>query len=418
MKRVTENSFREAEINLEKENEIKRKEKAVQSAKNHAAISKILEKEIENENNTLPIIERNTPEDSKKPDQNKPFGPKRVCKIISNPGCNGKPQHVELERDPIIIDNIDYESPSFQKFAKENYFNAMDITQAHAPNVPSMSTTMDARIEMDTSLPNTNNLINTGKTFYEANKDAMAQQMNVVAFYSIKDSKPFYYVSSAEARMAIEYINMTRQYKVDMLNFFDENYEIVKNMIENKSSLDGFNCKDNPDHVYVDVFNMGMFNLEDGGHDLSWDGALIEKTKIIQQIEKTEPFIIRHKNIVIEGCNVRIKLVKDLIDVPLSTIIDIHDTIAFTYDAVSYIIAGREIIGNINYSEYTLSSGSKYGNGFHRFAQNKMGIVGGYFSGKHTKKDIFFDKSITGKSITIFSRSQHRAVAYFYTICQ
>lgn len=76
--------------------------------------------------------------------------------------------------------------------------------------------------------------IEAGKEFHRDNKQQMASQMNVVALYSIKDQTPFYYISSAEARLAIDHINLCRRFKQDVTQ---TNMTIINDIVLNISNI-------------------------------------------------------------------------------------------------------------------------------------------------------------------------------------
>ncbi|MFA7220581.1 MAG: hypothetical protein WC119_08830 [Synergistaceae bacterium] len=76
--------------------------------------------------------------------------------------------------------------------------------------------------------------IEAGKEFHRENKQQMASQMNVVALYSIKDQTPFYYISSAEARLAIDHINLCRRFKQDVTQ---TNMTIINDIVLNIDNI-------------------------------------------------------------------------------------------------------------------------------------------------------------------------------------
>jgi len=60
--------------------------------------------------------------------------------------------------------------------------------------------------------PQLESVIDQAKAFTHENKDKIKHQCtNIVAFYNVAKEKPFFFVSPAEARIAIDYIKQTRQ---------------------------------------------------------------------------------------------------------------------------------------------------------------------------------------------------------------
>jgi len=82
--------------------------------------------------------------------------------------------------------------------------------------------------------PVTNELIEYNKQFFHNNKEKIEKQMKeLVAFYSVKDQKPFYFVTPSEARLAIDYI---KKVKNGFLQDKEEEQKrdiFVKGVIEN-----------------------------------------------------------------------------------------------------------------------------------------------------------------------------------------
>lgn len=84
--------------------------------------------------------------------------------------------------------------------------------------------------------PITKQLVEDAKKFTEKNKDEIKKQFNdLVAFYNIAHNKAFFYITAAEARMAIDYIKKTREgYVLDIENQEKRDafvYEFMKTIV-------------------------------------------------------------------------------------------------------------------------------------------------------------------------------------------
>ena len=112
-----------------------------------------------------------------------------------------------------------------ENYGQDNYIQSLSIFNNiyNAPHSQIDIGIPDINVKiLDSESQEAMDAVKEGKGYYEKNKGEMQQQMNVVAFYSIKDAKPFYYVSSAEARLAIEHINLCRKYKKDIFKINTE----------------------------------------------------------------------------------------------------------------------------------------------------------------------------------------------------
>jgi hypothetical protein len=82
--------------------------------------------------------------------------------------------------------------------------------------------------------PITKELIETGKTFFKDNKAEIEEQIrDIVALYSVKTKKPFFFITPQEARVAIDYIKGWREDRN-----FEKNIENEQDAFVNKFKKD------------------------------------------------------------------------------------------------------------------------------------------------------------------------------------
>ena len=260
--KTTPEDWKKLEEEMKKAKAQEKETKQQNTTKNAKDIDKILKKmikpqktlpvkdlrEITNTTNVESVEELNCSDDPTKPyiieevlPQNEVPGkslPKQVKPIrkscgsfVGKDGKIYKKSQPFAKKDPIIVDDEAFNSIGLH-YGKNNYFDAVNPQESshvyYGQSDNSLANLSDPTLTNSIEIPNIPNMMEIGKAFYDKNKNQMQQQMNVVSLYSIKDAKPFYYISSAEARMAIEYITTTRKYKTDMNNFYQTNYSTVK----------------------------------------------------------------------------------------------------------------------------------------------------------------------------------------------
>ena len=197
-----------------------------------------------------------------------------IVRILSNE------KHQDAKpNDPIIMDNEIAEQIA-KKYGTENYLYANKIEDESSSSYYRGETFYG----LDGVIQNTHDKkmfcseieIDNSKSFCKDNKEKMQQQMNVVALYSIKDAKPFYYISSAEARMAIEYVSLCRKYHTDVTTRNNQfitdvvlKVDEIINSIKDSQAL--FHRDDIPDALVwkKNYFNFDEEHQEDISHNIS-----------------------------------------------------------------------------------------------------------------------------------------------------
>lgn len=382
---------------------------------NSKEIDKVLKK-ITKEKDTLPVKDIQeffgavtAPQPVPPPE---PFKPKPIRVVRGEPkNINGKivQNKMELQKDPIIVNDDFYEEIG-KPFGAENFFDAMNpngYPNGNPTPTNNVNTSADPFLNLDKRLPDYNGeiMVEIGNTFTNQNKDLMQQQMNVVALYSIKDAKPFYYVSSAEARMAIEYINEARTYKKDIHKFRKETNEIINSYINDDYNFQEIEVNKAPLN-YKEIFSKDLVeNLPDNVMPPIYD-----EITSIQKIETRMLYPMTIKNTTINNIEVLVKLSKDILFTPFITIIDLHENITGTFGNYSSIIVGNDFM---NFMGEELIAQQRY---IRKCTENTYGIIATY-SGKNGHKNIFY-KPVISKGFIVLSRnlSNNTQTMYRYLI--
>lgn len=119
--------------------------------------------------------------------------------------------------------------------------------------------------------PVTNELIRHNKQFFHDNKDKIEKQMKeLVALYSVKDQKPFFFISPSEARLAIDYVKQVRSGFIQDKEEEQKKDGFVKKFIESYSedkdiplyTLSYINMCDLISGLTINALNLIFANME------------------------------------------------------------------------------------------------------------------------------------------------------------
>lgn len=143
----------------------------------------------------------------------------KIAETIENhkikPSGNLRPKSSPPEEPPII--NIEKEAVSIS-FIDKN--------------------TLEEIKKIAAQYPLTNDLITHSKSFFQNNQKMVNKQMEeLVALYSIKDKKPFFFISPSEARLAIDYVKKVRSGFIQEQKEIEKQDNIVKEFIKQKKFL-------------------------------------------------------------------------------------------------------------------------------------------------------------------------------------
>tara|TARA_R110000824_G_scaffold12226_7_gene53672 strand:- start:70644 stop:72008 length:1365 start_codon:yes stop_codon:yes gene_type:complete len=237
--------------------------------------------------------------------------------------------------------------------------------------------------------------IQLAKEVCNDNKSKLQKQMNIVALYSIKDAKPFYFISSAEARMAIDYINMCRKFKQDIISV---HLDTIENIVKNVSSI-----KFEIEEKGFD-FSVSSLLWESNLADIEPDEYMHSQMNLIHSIEKKSslPQKISDNQIEVQELTVKVDR-KDEGNVYYKIweeVIENHASIQLFSPCFFYLICGTN----------TMSSISSY-NGSHTkkvtlpntTEKMKLGIVKNY-SAPYGNIPMFSDSQMGEKRLTIVSK--------------
>lgn len=327
---------------------------------------------------------------------------KPIRKIVSSPD-SPKGRVVEFDTKNKLDINSSVAKTVAGKYGPTNYLHTIDISPTIIGNEFSFTNTIipDVSVKLlDPEKEDSATAVKIGKEFFEQNKDEMQKQMNVVAMYSIKDSKPFYYISSAEARLAIDYINLCRKYKKDIFKINSEtiteyvnNVEAIINSIKGQSGIDvpkvivwnGVNdCEiyDNPDLTVSHA--LAMETLEADFRDQYINIRTISKQVFVPYKVKSETITFQKFEVELEQIDIA----------SIKRIIKLHEPLTVLHSYSHYIICGKHMlkyillnVANPNITEKEI-----------------FGIVGEY-KNEFGQKPIFLNEKIRNNSFVILSRS-------------
>lgn len=305
-------------------------------------------------------------------------------------------------------EKLDINSPAAKRilsgYGSENYIASLEFFSSSQPRYMGVNNSqylftgipnVDVRI-LDPETEEAANTVKTGREFYEKNKDEMKEQMNVVAFYSIKDSKPFYYVSSAEARLAVDYIAMCRQCKKDIFKNISETIRIFVHPIH--TILNGIKEKNvNVPRaiVWEGIANncLGETYLYPDGMSPSVNDRYSDIKKISKQLfnpQKVESKIIEFIKFEVVVGGISITNVKN--------IISLHEPLTLLAGHFHYMILGKNLSRCVNTDLIQPNSMEK----------EIFGMVGKYKDG-YGPKDVFINNQIGENSIIFVSRTPNNS---------
>lgn len=317
---------------------------------------------------------------------------------------------------PIIMDNGVAEQIA-EKYGTENYIDANKIEDESSSSYYHGETFYG----LDGVIQNTHDKkmfcsemeIDNSKNFCKDNKEKMQQQMNVVALYSIKDAKPFYYISSAEARMAIEYVSLCRRYHTDVTT---RNNQLITDVVLKvdeiinfiKDSQAVFHRDDMPDAL---VWKRNCFDFDEEEHNEISHNMSYNIEELYKRCYLTHKF--NDFNVKLDKFNV--KLDKRTITAATS-IIEINRRLNGLHTYMHYIVGGSNSIKLLlggqsqdpNLTERQLFGivGNKtIGNGggkYPLFVNDKINpdsiiIISNRFIPEETKNNIFISEYIMDK---------------------
>ncbi len=278
-------------------------------------------------------------------------------------------KYKELKRDPIIINE-----DAAMKYGHDNYLEAISASDPYAyTNKKTNNIGPDPLLYFDPSSIDSINesQINISKKYCQDNKDEMAQIMNVVALYSIKDNKPFYYVSSAEARVALEFISEMRRTKTNIYELRKKAYETTKNV----------NAK------LYEIINEEPLAYTDSYNDITQE--IIESLQIVdtyanENFNKIEKGIIFKK---IENINFgeKIKITRiapsenvsemlDMNTLQVAKLLSAHKHITCTFGYMSIAIVNSFHMGHIIKTTERKNAFTKW----QKASENTHGIIANY----------------------------------------
>lgn len=308
----------------------------------------------------------------------------------------GNNEHEDAKpNDPIIMDNEIAEQIS-KKYGTENYLDANKIEDESSSSYYHGETFYG----LDGVIQNTHDKkmfcseieIDNSKSFCKDNKEKMQQQMNVVALYSIKDAKPFYYISSAEARMAIEYVSLCRRYHTDVTTrnnqFITEvvlNVDEIINSIKDSQSV--FHRDDMPDAL---VWKRNCFDFDEEQQEEISNNI----SSNIEELYKRCYLAHRFNNFIVKLNKFNVKMDKRTITAATS-IIEINRRFNGLHTYMHYIVGGGNAIKlllNGKYQDPNLTERQLFG-----IVGNKtIGNGGGTYP-------VFINEKINPNSIIIIS---------------
>jgi len=113
-------------------------------------------------------------------EKHKPIKPSGTSRPQYDPNKNPSPAPVDIEKEAITVDMLD-------------------------------ANTLEEIKKIAARYPLTKDLMTQAKQYFQVNQKVVNKQMeDLVALYSIKDKKPFFFISPSEARIAIDYVKKVR----------------------------------------------------------------------------------------------------------------------------------------------------------------------------------------------------------------
>jgi len=227
------------------------------------------------------------------------------------------------------------------------------------------------------------NELDFAKQFSKDNKFTMQKQMNVVALYSIKDAKPFYYMSSAEARMAIEYVTLCRRFHTDVVA---QNSLMINNVVLKVDKI----IQEIQDSQRYDIPEMQIC-----GDDIIFDGDIrIPPSDYIHSIYRTE--YMPHT---FNEFNIKYGKYRSLLDrrstYAARSIVDLNYKINVLEPFMHYIVGGKNSIKLLLTQEACKGASS--------IERQLFGIVGN-MKVLNSDMPIFHNYNIEPNSIVIISK--------------
>ena len=156
----------------------------------------------------------------------------KIYETINDPKTNRKPTQIHPVGNQ-IPEHVIIEEPIEENMEKESIeMNLLD------------EDTLRKIKEIAGNNPLTKDLLTHAKQHFQDNQKTIDKQMeDLVALYSIKDKKPFFFISPAEARLAIDYVKKVR------CNYFEDQKDeekkdsLVQEFIKQMPNLDPPNLK-------------------------------------------------------------------------------------------------------------------------------------------------------------------------------
>ncbi|MEY2701483.1 MAG: hypothetical protein RLY43_103 [Bacteroidota bacterium] len=274
-----------------------------------------------------------------------------------------------------------------ENYGQDNYINSIstfnDEYRANYPQIELGIPDINVKI-METESQEAADSIKAGREHYEKNKNEMQQQMNVVAFYSIKDAKPFYYVSSAEARLAIEHINLCRKYKKDV---FKINADTISKYVNNISSIVK-QIKDNNQDINAisTIWENNLNNMECN----STFSQNIESYTNVKNITK-QVFLSKKIDGVTIGLQKFRITIDDINSASINKIMNLHESLLLLGQCSHYIISNNWYVDLLTTKSLLEASNMT--------EKEIFGIVG-----KYNKKPVFINENLAKNVYLILAR--------------
>ena len=251
--------------------------------------------------------------------------------------------------------------------------------------------------------------IDNSRKFCEQNKDKMSDQMNVVAMYSVKDAKPFYYISSAEARMAVNYINMCRKLKTDI---YEDNKRTINDFVWNIDSIikkiEDQNPKDIPETVVLgeNLVWTDISETEDIGDFLVANTNTQSPQESIKGAYRKVYIPMEHNRTNVIFRKYRVEVEKRTIKA-LTYLIDFHIVENSSLEYSHYIVCGKNTlrmmlsddsrVGSIYYGDKTITIPNSVERNVFKIMANRENRYG--------KTPVFINEKIDYDSMVVVSRN-------------
>ena len=319
-------------------------------------------------------------------------GPIRIARGESNTDIEAK-EALDLDSLSALSISSNYGSSNY---AENVSISNLSRTGGTMQNYSQPQNGLGLIPEVDAKMFCADDEIQLAKEFCNDNKSKLQKQMNIVALYSVKDAKPFYFISSAEARMAIDYINMCRKFKQDIISVhLDTIDNIVKNIPEIKFEIDekGFDFS-----VSSVIWDSDLANIVT-------DEYMHSQMNLIHSIEKKTSLPQKIKNNQIEVQELIVKVDRkdegNIYGIIMREVIDNHASIQIFNSSFFYLICGINAMTQI--SEYSGSSNGRNTSIPNTMERMKLGIVKNY-SAPYGNIPMFSDSQMEDKKLTIISK--------------